>query len=313
MGQSKVSTVMINTSRMADQLQWLEKLRDLAQEWIERTEARVFSVRAKGRRGGPKKVRSDQPNLTDAYIDLMFAFGFVRVGATELCDQLMQNAILLLGTYHEVQEWLGQAFQFRINEGRAKRPHAGPLPAALLSRQEELQLLSQYGVDRLRERSSILEPTVRVSPYDRWIRDPEKKLAVQARTWRTGLDMRQLSSHVREAALACEALAVVSPSDEQDKKSTFDCLLTTADELLLNTTWDPREHYHWTKLVGEYLNALRRLPWVQSNVALLGMVSRLPAVCTEYTTQEFYSVSHLAVVDAIVMTAIQLVSGNDPQ
>src|SRR4051794_33944504 len=110
-------------SNLTERRQWMLRLRDLAQSWIGRTDGRVIWENV-GTLKHPRLVQSVRQNRSDAYADLMFAWGLASLGTADASRELMHNALLLLGT-NEANLWLGSAFKYRIDQALARQPHAG--------------------------------------------------------------------------------------------------------------------------------------------------------------------------------------------
>ena len=126
------------------------ELRELVQEWGDRFRG-VMS-------GGTP---------TPAYIDLIFAFGFARLGESARCKELLTSAGETLRPRH-LHDWLFAAFEHRIGEALKGRPPVDSLPRDLLEEAEMMDRMERYKIDRLREHSQILEPHERIEPYRRW-------------------------------------------------------------------------------------------------------------------------------------------------
>jgi hypothetical protein len=126
--------------------------------------------------------------FTDAYVDLMFAWGHARLGDADTAGQLVAKARERLHTYPDEYKryprddfsraWLLDAFLFRIDEASSGRTHGGPWPTTL---SEPLKAIADdranpnrvrgYVVDRLRQLSRVLEPVEQVDPYRPWKRN----------------------------------------------------------------------------------------------------------------------------------------------
>jgi hypothetical protein len=147
--------------------QWMMNLCDQAQFW-------VLEMKESSRDASSKE------ELTCGYIDLIFAFGLARLGEHDACRQLLQRAKTALDGHGEVASILLQAYNYRVEQALAGKPHAGPLPAELLEYLEALSAkennrpgenegrIQRYAVDRLREHSRILEPHQEINPYRHW-------------------------------------------------------------------------------------------------------------------------------------------------
>lgn len=105
---------------------------------------------------------------TAAYVNLVFAFGFARLGERTHCQKLIDEAPRRLAARDVVHGWLIEAYEFRISEALAGRAGIERLPADLLDRLEPMDRLARYKIDRLREHSHILEPHEQVDPYRNW-------------------------------------------------------------------------------------------------------------------------------------------------
>ena len=110
----------------------------------------------------------DRNTPTKAYADLLFAFGFARMGEGDDAKRLLQRAHDVLNGENLVHRFLLAAFESRIHNVLDGKPHAGPLPQALLEELERMVMLDRYVVERVRHNSRILEPDLQVDPYRHW-------------------------------------------------------------------------------------------------------------------------------------------------
>jgi hypothetical protein len=134
-------------------------LRQLAQKWIQI---------------GPQPRPEHR---TGAYVDLMFAFGMARVGELTEADKLLNRTKTELDG-DDVHSFLLQAFSYRIQQVRAGKGHGGPLPTELLEYLEGIlpakalergdRRTHRYVIDKLRQRSRILEPQEKLDAYRYW-------------------------------------------------------------------------------------------------------------------------------------------------
>src|SRR6187402_3520094 len=101
---------------------------------------------------------------TQAYVDLMFAWGHARLGDAETARRLVAEAERWLRrTGDRAHTWLLDAFIYRIEQAITNRPHQGLLPPELLDSLERIDedrrgMSCRYVVDRMRQSSRILEP-----------------------------------------------------------------------------------------------------------------------------------------------------------
>src|SRR5205814_1676635 len=77
---------------------------------------------------------------TASYIDLLFAFGFARLGEAGAARALVRQAAAALeASGSEAHTFLSAAFRYRIDQVLAGKPHTGPLPAALSDQLDRLR------------------------------------------------------------------------------------------------------------------------------------------------------------------------------
>jgi hypothetical protein len=156
--------------------QWLDSLCDNALHWLSKQK---MPITASGK------------NLaTQAYAELVFAFGLARLGETDACRRRLKHAREMLQTEKKMaHDYLSRAFALRIEQALAGQPPRGELfsaedlerlEQAEKKRREEMErrqrertanrggdadLGPSYVIDRMRNISRILEPHQRVEPY----------------------------------------------------------------------------------------------------------------------------------------------------
>jgi hypothetical protein len=139
--------------------QWLAALCDKARDWAGRNTPSYRS-----------------PEKTAAYIDLFFSFGLARLGELDASNGLLKRATDALHGQGHAHEFLLNAYAHRIRQAQQGKPHAGPLPTEYM--EELFDIYAQeaehpsrdgrpdrYIIDRLREKSRILEPSQDLEPY----------------------------------------------------------------------------------------------------------------------------------------------------
>src|SRR5262249_6540434 len=117
---------------------------------------------------------------TEAYIDLIFAFGLARIGDEPDARELLSQARSALLGQDDAHAFLYGAFEYRVRQALDGKPHSGPLPNDHIEYLEHMERLLRYVVDRLRKHSRILEPDQHLNPYRVWgsrISDFERALA----------------------------------------------------------------------------------------------------------------------------------------
>src|SRR5262245_32741673 len=120
--------------------------------------------------------------FTEAYVDLMFAWGHARLGDSEVSCRLMNQATRSRHSpphaeshIRNVHSWLVEAFRYRIDQALADLPHRGPLSSSLLEQLSKMtksenrsDQVAQYAIDTVRFFSQIVEPSELVDPYLPW-------------------------------------------------------------------------------------------------------------------------------------------------
>jgi hypothetical protein len=122
----------------------LRVLRDLVAEWIYEPPSSTARTRA--------------------YADLIFAFGLARLGEAAEAQRIVGWARQKLGSKDNVHAWAFQIFEHRIDEA-AKGQRQGHLPAEALALLEYMSRDERYKVDRLRQRSRLIEPLERIDSF----------------------------------------------------------------------------------------------------------------------------------------------------
>jgi len=110
---------------------------------------------------------------TDAYVDLMFAWGHARLGDTETSRRLMASASDRLRPLNDsAHDWLLAAYTWRVEQAISNEPGGGGWPSELRTSFDNLDRYQtqnhpdfKYVVARLRSRSRILEPVDHIDPY----------------------------------------------------------------------------------------------------------------------------------------------------
>jgi len=114
--------------------------------------------------------------LTEAYANLIFAYGLVRIGAQTESASLETLTAPMLKTNDTVHQLLFRAFTYRINQAREGGACRGPLPPEFLPLppehgQRKLEdRVARYKFDRIRQQVLILEPAEEVNPYRDWMK-----------------------------------------------------------------------------------------------------------------------------------------------
>jgi hypothetical protein len=112
---------------------------------------------------------------TQPYADLVFAFGYAKLGEAAEAKNLILAAQEALskrladnGKPDPVHQFLLSAFRYRLEQASMGRPHVGPLPLEWRDKLDQALprgTQPRYLVDRMRQQSYVLEPQEKNSPY----------------------------------------------------------------------------------------------------------------------------------------------------
>jgi hypothetical protein len=147
------------------------------------------------------------PPLTNAYVELTFAWGFARLGDAERAKRLAEGATAPLALADPVHGFLSRAYRARIRQALEGAPLETPLDPELAGELNRLERFLRYKVDRLRQFSRVLEPQERLDPmvaFHRGERDPrgEEFGSLRGETDRARLtaEVARLFDHAKASA-----------------------------------------------------------------------------------------------------------------
>jgi cellulose synthase operon protein C len=164
--------------------------------------------------------------LTRAYVNLVIAYGFARLGQAERAAALRDQAARALDLGDPVHGFLVRAYSARIAQALDGLPPETPLPAEITAMLGELNdglgdsSLVRYKVDRLRQASTILEPHERIDAIHGFLRrrsQPDEGELAGLR----GASPSELSSAV--ARILALAMNPATPPDQRAR--LFDGLM----------------------------------------------------------------------------------------
>jgi hypothetical protein len=172
-----------SSDRMRRFRDWLLTLPERLHDWV--------IARSNVARPSQPPVYPTDPRLTAAYADLMMAFGLARLGDAHESQRLQERACEVLGNLDNVHSFLLSAFDYRVHQALDGKGVGGPLPADFFDLlpaaegrgnvESDERRLNQLKVDRLRQKSRILEPHEALNAYDRFLahhKDPLGKALV---------------------------------------------------------------------------------------------------------------------------------------
>lgn len=152
------------------------------------------------------------------YVDLLFAYGYARLGSAADAKQLVEDARAALLARHPDRDeaacrgLLFRGFSYRIEQALANKPVAGPLPAEL---QADIQAfkdsylkspptsggVSHYPLTRLLSDSQLLDPAEGYEVYLEFQRvDPMRKAIYELATERDPERVRQRIGQLHQGA-----------------------------------------------------------------------------------------------------------------
>ena len=105
--------------------------------------------------------------LTRAYVDLLFAWGFARLGMVDRAADLQRTAVRSLPSsagLDPVHAFCSTGLSARIAQALDGAPGFHPLPPALGQQLNTLTTFDRYKVDRFRQACTILEPQEQLDP-----------------------------------------------------------------------------------------------------------------------------------------------------
>jgi hypothetical protein len=136
---------------------WLLELPARVEKWVHRNPF-------------PNLNADADPFDTNAYAEIMLAFGLARLGEDRVCGELLQSARSWLekraGDQNPVHAVLLDAFEYRIHQALTGKAVGGPLPPEQMAAiSKDLNQNMRYKVDRMRMRSRILEPHEKIDAF----------------------------------------------------------------------------------------------------------------------------------------------------
>ncbi|MGE0547084.1 MAG: hypothetical protein AB7O24_02970 [Kofleriaceae bacterium] len=155
--------------------------------------------------------------LTNAYVALIFGYGFARLGREPRARSLVAAAMKVLSPLRSdaVHGYLVAAFVARIDQAVASLPAETPLPDALGAQLATLERLARYKVDRLRDASRILEPVERPDAFGAFTTRGQDSRGPEFAALRTLTD-------TGARAKAVEGLVVVAAANEPERARLLD-------------------------------------------------------------------------------------------
>jgi hypothetical protein len=153
--------------------------------------------------------------LTQAYVRFVFAWGLARLGHADRARELTAIATTGLDGTDPVHGFLGRAYGARVAQALEGQPVETPLPHALAGELNALSSFHRYKVDRLRQASTILEPSERLDPTRSFGRGERDARGEEFAVLREVKDAARLATAVEQ--LAARALSLLTPAPERQR------------------------------------------------------------------------------------------------
>ena len=290
------------------------------------------------------------------YVDLMFAFGFATCGdhaRARSCVEAARKAMVVpiptkwdnpaafvTTTSAVTTSFLFGAFENRIEQAVAGKPHFGPLSANLATEREEIAnksrgarahnpyLRAEYIIDRLRQYSQILEPQERVDPthlvVSHCLRSLKKlgvqsaiddflaRLHIQVLGGRTSEELREqyaanpeIWSAVFQTRLNLSGVWLTSRLAAQPEP-----IFDEARNELLSPSAVKLPPKDYTKLAQAYVTALGADPPEIGLPRLAEFFREMPRdmILNTWTTREYFSRFHLNLIEDTVFAVCRMAS-----
>jgi hypothetical protein len=152
-----------------------------------------------------KRSATEAPEeSTSAYVQLLLAYGFARLGQSELSRELRDLAVAQIPQGDPIHRFLREAYSARVDQALEGRPAETPLPAELAGQLNQLGHLERFKVDRLRSASVILEPHEHLNPFSGFTQkksDPRGEEFASMRGMTDGEELAEEVAKVMDKAL----------------------------------------------------------------------------------------------------------------
>lgn len=249
----------------------LLNLQSLANEWIHE----------------PPVGRDPQ---TKSYAGLIFTFALARLGETARCHENLREIAKTLSGRDLIHDWIFEAFSLRIQQALAGEASQGQLSEELLQQLETMDRMDRYILDRIRQRSRILEPHIRIDPYRNWHGRYVDELSRELAMLQNVVDGEQLSTRIvtlmkkrKSAPDMVRVLPVVLQLSPRVGEK-FACSLLDRVPAAIEKCRDPMDQALLLQRALHVAANYGRSNLVQEFVASL--IAALPAIFSEYLELE---------------------------
>jgi hypothetical protein len=175
-----------------------------------------------------KRMPLEAPaHLTNAYVHLLLAYGFARVGSADRAKGLVAEAKRALAPSETdpVHAYLLAAYSARVDQAIAGIASETPLSPELGAQLANLERFDRYKVDRLREHSRILEPLDAPDAIGFWNNSEKDARGPEFAA------LRDLTDPVQRASALDQLVERAAAASEADRERLIDGVLESLLEL----------------------------------------------------------------------------------
>lgn len=254
------------------------------------------------------EVSSYDPQ-TKGYVDLLFAYAMARLGETVSCQRLLAEASDALADKDAVHRWLLDAYSERIQQSLSGQSSGAGFSSDLMDRLEGMSRGQRYVVDRLRQRSSVLEPHVAIDPFETFLERSGDDLSRQL------LELRRIQDS--DSLGSCLDAMLLRYTDPTDRIRILPVALQVVPRLgerfarrLIGDVWTAVDHceqafakanlLHHAFVIAAHFD---QIDLVQKLVNMLGTV--LPELVHEYISLTIADRSQVEAIETLISQSFQ--------
>ena len=246
---------------------------------------------------------------TQGYVDLVFAYAMARLGETVSSQRFLAEASDALADKDAVHRWLLDAYSERIQHSLSGQSLGAEFSSDLLDRLEGMSRGQRYVIDRLRQRSRVLEPHAAIDPFETFLDRPGDDLS------RELLELRRIQDS--DSLGSCLDAMLLRYTDPTDQIRILPVALQVSPRLgeryarrLIGNVWTAVDHceqmfekadlLHQAFVIAAHFD---QTELVQKLVDMLGAV--LPGLVYEYISLTVADRSQAEAIEALLSQSFQ--------
>ncbi|MDA9857441.1 hypothetical protein N9D23_04920 [Rubripirellula sp.] len=246
---------------------------------------------------------------TKGYVDLVFAYAMARLGETVSCQRMLAEATHALADKDAVHRWLLDAYSERIQQAFSGQSAGVEFSSDLMERLEEMSRGQRYVIDRLRQRSSVLEPHVAIDPFETFLERSGDDLSGEL------LELRRIQDS--DLLGSCLDAMLLRYTDPTDRIRILPVALQVVPRLgerfarrLIGDVWTAVDHceqafakanlLHHSFVIAAHFDLI---DLVQKLVDMLGTV--LPELVHEYISLTVADRSQVEAIETLISQSFQ--------